>query len=731
MIFLNSIILAFVDYGVVDDEGVPSTESWRNALVETTGYWFTVVFTIECMIKVIGMGFVWGRGAYLRDAWNILDFVVVVAGVVEVVFPDAPNVSILRTFRVLRPLRSLSSLPGLRLLIVSLLASIPDLANVVLLLMFTLLIFGILGMQLWMGTMHARCRSFPHPVLVPQATMWPTNNIGSTSGHNVAGISQFADVADMNDDAQRGAWLGHVMSLAQEDGVWKDDLGGFRCLLDTANDDDTWTQSSSPWSEPQPCIWPLLDPDDGRICTGLSNSNGNYHCPQYIFPELQRDSPNYDKAGRAICGSNFDLLGNPRFLDWSIMQSVFAGVFTGDLNWGYTNFDHMGGAFLTIFQAVTMEGWVDIMYQLQDVHGSTSVGIVFIMLIVFGSFVVLNLVLAVLCESLDANEEEEEEEDTAAAIASDAADCPQDGSGAPEGDSIRRVSVQIEEQLTAARKGIMHSKVASLTGLANNKHFSAFIIFLILANTVVLAMDHHPMTEAFAHNLELVNFALTVCFTIEMCIKMLGLGLFTYSEDQFNLFDCFIVLVSWVEFISIPPFFISGKNGGGGCHLGSAHLQALSSVQTRARLARHEDPARNHRQDSARHRELRGAAAALHVHLFSRRDAVLGQQDALPRRDSEGRPVRRLPQHAQSRPCRRHLRLRFPHRAAPRTLRHDDMGADHDLPGAQRRELEHGDVRQLESHWVGRGDLLPAPRDHRQLHRDEPLHGHPAAALRG
>jgi hypothetical protein len=112
MIFLNSIILAFVDYGVVDDEGVPSTESWRNALVETTGYWFTVVFTIECMIKVIGMGFVWGRGAYLRDAWNILDFVVVVAGVVEVVFPDAPNVSILRTFRVLRPLRSLSSLPG-------------------------------------------------------------------------------------------------------------------------------------------------------------------------------------------------------------------------------------------------------------------------------------------------------------------------------------------------------------------------------------------------------------------------------------------------------------------------------------------------------------------------------------------------------------------------------------------------------------------------------------------
>jgi hypothetical protein len=225
----------------------------------------------------------------------------------------------------------------------------------------------------------------------------------------------------------------------------------------------------------------------------------------------------------------------------------------------------MGGAFLTIFQAVTMEGWVDIMYQLQDVHGSTSVGIVFIMLIVFGSFVVLNLVLAVLCESLDANEEEEEDEDTAAAIASDAAaDGPQDGSGAPEGDSIRRVSVQIEEQLTAARKGIMHSKVASLTGLANNKHFSAFIIFLILANTVVLAMDHHPMTEAFAHNLELVNFALTVCFTIEMCIKMLGLGLFTYSEDQFNLFDCFIVLVSWVEFISIPPFFISGKNGGGG-----------------------------------------------------------------------------------------------------------------------------------------------------------------------
>ena len=32
------------------------------------------------LLKIMGMGFVFNKGAYLRDAWNILDFVIVTSG---------------------------------------------------------------------------------------------------------------------------------------------------------------------------------------------------------------------------------------------------------------------------------------------------------------------------------------------------------------------------------------------------------------------------------------------------------------------------------------------------------------------------------------------------------------------------------------------------------------------------------------------------------------------------
>lgn len=41
---------------------------------------FIVVFTVECVLKVIALGFLFHSGAYLRNAWNILDFIIVVIG---------------------------------------------------------------------------------------------------------------------------------------------------------------------------------------------------------------------------------------------------------------------------------------------------------------------------------------------------------------------------------------------------------------------------------------------------------------------------------------------------------------------------------------------------------------------------------------------------------------------------------------------------------------------------
>lgn len=60
------------------------------------------------VLKILGCGFVFNKGAYLRDTWNILDFVIVMTGYLQLLFQGGSlNLSGLRSFRVLRPLRSI------------------------------------------------------------------------------------------------------------------------------------------------------------------------------------------------------------------------------------------------------------------------------------------------------------------------------------------------------------------------------------------------------------------------------------------------------------------------------------------------------------------------------------------------------------------------------------------------------------------------------------------------
>lgn len=43
-------------------------------------YYFVGIFCIEALLKIMAFGFVLHPGSYLRNGWNILDFVVVVVG---------------------------------------------------------------------------------------------------------------------------------------------------------------------------------------------------------------------------------------------------------------------------------------------------------------------------------------------------------------------------------------------------------------------------------------------------------------------------------------------------------------------------------------------------------------------------------------------------------------------------------------------------------------------------
>lgn len=50
------------------------------SLQEVAEYVFLAIFTLEAVLKIIAYGFLFHPGAYLRNGWNILDFVIVVVG---------------------------------------------------------------------------------------------------------------------------------------------------------------------------------------------------------------------------------------------------------------------------------------------------------------------------------------------------------------------------------------------------------------------------------------------------------------------------------------------------------------------------------------------------------------------------------------------------------------------------------------------------------------------------
>ena len=81
-------------------------------------YVFLFIFTAECIMKIIAQGLFQHQNAYLRNGWNILDFIIVIIGVVSTIMSTLEieqfDVKALRAFRVLRPLRLVSGVPSLQ-----------------------------------------------------------------------------------------------------------------------------------------------------------------------------------------------------------------------------------------------------------------------------------------------------------------------------------------------------------------------------------------------------------------------------------------------------------------------------------------------------------------------------------------------------------------------------------------------------------------------------------------
>uniref|UniRef100_A0A8D0HBN4 Calcium voltage-gated channel subunit alpha1 I n=1 Tax=Sphenodon punctatus TaxID=8508 RepID=A0A8D0HBN4_SPHPU len=153
-----------------------------------------------------------------------------------------------------------------------------------------------------------------------------------------------------------------------------------------------------------PYYQPEEDDEMPFICS-LSGDNGIMGCHE-IPPLKERghqcclDKDDYEYYSRR---QEFNISG--MCVNWNQYYNVCR---TGNTNphKGAINFDNIGYAWIVIFQVITLEGWVEIMYYVMDAHSFYNF-IYFILLIIVGSFFMINLCLVVIATQFSETKQRE------------------------------------------------------------------------------------------------------------------------------------------------------------------------------------------------------------------------------------------------------------------------------------------------------------------------------------
>uniref|UniRef100_A0A8C3B3N5 Calcium voltage-gated channel subunit alpha1 E n=1 Tax=Cyclopterus lumpus TaxID=8103 RepID=A0A8C3B3N5_CYCLU len=128
--------------------------------LEKTEPYFIGTFCFEAGIKLVALGFVFHKGSYLRNGWNVMDFIVVLSGILATAgaHMNIPvDLRTLRAVRVLRPLKLVSGIPSLQIVLKSIMKAMIPLLQIGLLLFFAILMFAIIGLEFYSGKLHQTC----------------------------------------------------------------------------------------------------------------------------------------------------------------------------------------------------------------------------------------------------------------------------------------------------------------------------------------------------------------------------------------------------------------------------------------------------------------------------------------------------------------------------------------------------------------------------------------------
>ncbi|XP_048065169.1 voltage-dependent R-type calcium channel subunit alpha-1E isoform X8 [Megalobrama amblycephala] len=196
-IIANCIVLALEQHLPGEDKTPMSKR------LEKTEPYFIGMFCFEAGIKIIALGFAFHKGSYLRNGWNVMDFIVVLSGILATAGAHM-NISLdlrtLRAVRVLRPLKLVSGIPSLQIVLKSIMKAMVPLLQIGLLLFFAILMFAIIGLEFYSGKLNKQCE----PGIISQknhtnttkcgvrfcpdnytCTNWPGPNDGITQFDNI------------------------------------------------------------------------------------------------------------------------------------------------------------------------------------------------------------------------------------------------------------------------------------------------------------------------------------------------------------------------------------------------------------------------------------------------------------------------------------------------------------------------------------------------------------------
>lgn len=187
-----------------------------------------------------------------------------------------------------------------------------------------------------------------------------------------------------------------------------------------------------------------------------------------------------------ICSNNVTGLGNP--------------------NYGYTGFDNIGQAFLTLYGLSSFDGWSFTMYLAMDVDGF-PVWIFFVAFILLCTFFSWNLVVAVILSRYHLFSEKEREARS----------------------KVPHTSDPLSEESMS-----MHGFRGKLRRFIRHRIFNAFIFVCILLNTILLMSDYYGIPAGYRTTVTVINVFFTVVYVLEAALKLAALGPRRYFHSRWS-----------------------------------------------------------------------------------------------------------------------------------------------------------------------------------------------------